>query len=270
MEKTIVITGATGSIGSKLRRHFADCGASLRLLCLSAAGDPKVTRADLSVFDDSWPSCFDSADAVIHLAGDPYATASWESVQRNNIDATLNVLRAAEEQGVKRVVFASSNWVMAGHRFDVEQLTPELAPSPVNAYGCGKLLCERAGRQWSARTGLSFIALRIGCCQHIEGNHPGPQIEHGIWGQQMWLSDRDLCHGMERAVLAEDVGFAILNLMSDNPGMRWDLSETRRVIGYQPRDGHRAVVTPDIETHEQMVRLARDVAERFEQLTARW
>ena len=270
MNKTVVLTGAGGSIGRKLRSHFEALGATLRLLCLNSAGDPSVATADLSVYDETWAGHFESADAVIHLAGDPYATASWESVQKNNIDLTLNVLHAAQRHGAKRFVFASSNWVMAGYRFGTERLTPPLPPWPINPYGCGKLLCERAGRQWSAEYNIPFIALRIGCCQHIPGNVPGPQIEHGIWGQQMWLSDRDLCHGVERAVLVEGVSFAVLNLMSDNPGMRWDLTETRRVIGYEPRDSYQAVSTPLIEEHDQVARLHSEVDARLRQLTAKW
>ena len=70
----------------------------------------------------------------------------------------------------------------------------------------------------------------------------------------MWLSDRDICHGMERAVLAQDVPFAILNLMSDNPGMRWDIEQTREVIGYQPGDGHAAVLSQEERAFEERAR----------------
>jgi NAD+ dependent glucose-6-phosphate dehydrogenase len=268
--KTILITGATGSIGAKVRKHFAARDIGLRLLCLNPSKDPEVTTADLSHYDETWARQFENADAVIHLAGDPYATTSWTSVQRLNIDLTLNVFRAAQNHLAKRIVFASSNWVMAGYRFGSERLTTELAPWPINPYGCGKLLCEWAGRQLMQQTGISFIALRIGCCQHVPGNIPGPQIEHGLWGQQMWLSDRDLCHGMERAALAEDVPYAVLNLMSDNPGMRWDIEHTRQVIGYVSRDSHLAVSTPAIEEHEQLARLKFELADRFEQISAKW
>jgi NAD+ dependent glucose-6-phosphate dehydrogenase len=242
MTRTLLITGATGSIGTKLRKHFGSrADYQLRLLCLNACADPEVFTADLAQYEEAWARQFEGADAVIHLAGDPYPTASWTSVQRLNIDLTLNVFRAAEEYGVKRLVFASSNWVMAGYRLGKQRLTTSLPPRPINPYGCGKLFGERAGRDLSERTGISFIALRIGSCQHAAGNIPGPHMEHGVWGQRMWLSDRDLCHGTERAVLAENVSFAVLNLMSANPGMRWDIDETRRAIGYRPRDGHRAV-----------------------------
>jgi len=242
MSKTVLITGATGSIGTKLRRHFERDGKhDLRLLCLNKASDPGVFTADLAQYDKVWARLFDGVHAVVHLAGNPYPTASWASVQRDNIDLTLNVFRAAAEFAAKRVIFASSNWVMAGYRLQQQRLTTSLPPWPINPYGSGKLFGERAGRDLSQRTGISFIALRIGDCQHAAGNIPGPHMENGAWGQRMWLSDRDLCHGVERAIVAENVPFAILNLMSDNPGMRWDIDETRRTIGYQPRDGHVAV-----------------------------
>lgn len=64
----------------------------------------------------------------------------------------------------------------------------------------------------------------------------------GRWGQEMWLSDRDFLNGMLAAISAKDVPFAVLNLMSNNPGMRWDLSETQRTIGYTAQDGSRAQI----------------------------
>jgi len=251
MNRTVLITGATGSIGTKLRKHFGSLRTfDLRLLCLNCLADPEVVTADLAKYERAWVRHFEGVDTVVHLAGNPYATADWGSVQRDNIDLTLNVFRAAEEYGARRVIFASSNWVMAGYRFEKQRLTTSLPPWPINPYGCGKLFGERAGRDLSERTGISFIALRIGNCQHTEGNVPGPHMENGAWGQRMWLSDRDLCHGVEKAIVAEKVPFAILNLMSANPGMRWDIDETRRAIGYQPQDGHVAVSAARSEKQE--------------------
>jgi NAD+ dependent glucose-6-phosphate dehydrogenase len=88
---------------------------------------------------------------------------------------------------------------------------------------------------------VSVICFRIGYPQRGE-NRPGAHMGWGGWGQAMWLSNRDLCQAMERAVLTERVGFAVLNLMSDNPGMRRDIETTKRVIGYAPLDG----VAPDL------------------------
>jgi len=58
--------------------------------------------------------------------------------------------------------------------------------------------------------------------------------------------------------------------MSDNPGMRWDIEETRRVIGYVARDGHRPIVTAAMDEQEKLVRLKFEMIERLERMTAKW
>jgi hypothetical protein len=53
----------------------------------------------------------------------------------------------------------------------------------------------------------------------------------------MWLSNRDFCALMECCLLARgSLRFAVLNGMSANTGMRWDLDETTRLVGYRPQD----------------------------------
>jgi NAD+ dependent glucose-6-phosphate dehydrogenase len=269
--RTLLITGASGSIGSKLRAHFlARGGYSLRLLCINPANDPTIFTADLARYDEVWARQFENVDAVIHLAGASSTTSTWDAVQALNIDLSLNVLRAAERHGARRIVFASSNWVVAGHRFANLPLTADMPPAPVNPYGSAKLFIERAGRDWAARTGRCFVALRIGYCQHSPGNIPGPHMEHGVWGQQMWLSDRDLCQAVERAAVATGLPFTVLNVMSANPGMRWDIESTRRSIGYQPEDGHTAVSTPTGEEQDRTARASQEVIEHLQSLAAKW
>ena len=114
MARTILITGAAGSIGKKLRAHFeAKGGYDLRLLDRHDGGDAAVRVADLALWDDGWVDQFKGVDAVIHLAGNPRPEAPWASIQRDNIDLVLNVYEAAVRQGAKRLIFASSNWTMA-------------------------------------------------------------------------------------------------------------------------------------------------------------
>jgi nucleoside-diphosphate-sugar epimerase len=256
MTRTVVITGARGNLGTKLRAHFAGLGWTTRLLDRTSGGDPAIVEADLSTYDDAWASHLAGADAVIHFAGDPSPSASWASVQRLNIDLTQHVYEAAARHGAKRVVFASSNWTMAGHRFADFPLTTTHEPAPVNPYGVSKLIGEHIGRAFAAHRGVTSISFRIGYCQTGD-NIPGPHMGWGLWGQRMWLSNRDLCQAMERAVLAENVPCAVLNLMSDNPGMRWDIETTKRTIGYAPQDGHTAVATPEVADGEATARETR-------------
>jgi hypothetical protein len=69
---------------------------------------------------------------------------------------------------------------------------------------------------------------------------------------------------MERAVLAEGVGFAVLNLMSDNPGMRWDIETTKRTIGYAPLDGAAPSLTEAIDLDERSANDLRRIAETLD------
>ncbi len=273
MSKRILITGGGGNIGRKLDTHFKTLGWTTTKLDAAAQGDAEVIEADLAVWDDAWARHFTNVDAVIHLAGDPRPHAPWASIQALNIDLCLNVYEAAARMGAKRLVFASSNWTMAGRRFGTEVLETGLEPYPINPYGVSKLIGERLGRSYSERWGLSAICFRIGYNQRDPGNLPGTHMGWGAWGQEMWLSDRDMCNGFARAVLAgPEVRFAVLNLMSGNPGMRWDIETTKRVIGYAPQDGAAAVLTPEIAAATKAAEGAHGLVEQTQGyvLTQRW
>ncbi len=153
------------------------------------------------------------------------------------MDAVLNLFEAARQAGVPRVVFASSNWVMGGRRFDGTRLDARITPDPVTPYGMSKLMGERVGAHYAAVHGMTVICTRIGWTQWTHDNRPGPHMAMGRWGQLMWLSDRDFCEGMTAAATAPASGFAVVNMVSDNPGMRWSLDEMRGVLGFSPKDG---------------------------------
>jgi NAD+ dependent glucose-6-phosphate dehydrogenase len=250
---TLVVTGTRGNLGGKLAAALRP-GYALR--CLDVLGGDDCIGADLGTYDVSWARHFDGAQTVLHFAGEPRPTAPWALVQRANIVATANVLRASRLHGVRRVIFASTNQVMAGYRFSNRTVTTDMPPTPLNPYAVSKLICEEAGRAFSSETGISFIAFRIGNIQPGE-NVPRPSMGIGLWGQQMWLSNRDFVEGVQAAIVVPDVSFAILNLVSNNPGMCWDLSQTQRVLGFSPRDGFASHASPEDVAEDHMARLAR-------------
>lgn len=260
--KVVLITGATGNIGRKLRAHLTASGKyALRLLCLNPAQDPAVQTADLSRYDEVWAGHFAGVDSVLHIAADPSPRAGWGRIQALNLDLLLNVMAAAQRHGVRRVVFASSNFVVAGHRFASTPLTTSMEPAPINAYGASKLFGERVGKMFAERYGMSFIAFRIGVCQRAHDNRHGPWIPFGHWGQAMWVSDRDLCRAFEHAIDDATVRFGVYNLVSDNPGMRWDIEPLRRDLGFVPLDGEPMRVPPAQRVKAAMAWL-RDVGLR--------
>lgn len=237
----VLVTGSTGNLGAKAVAALArEPGIDVLRIGRNAKGDSGVITAALETYDGAWARHFQDVDCVLHLAADPRPAAGWETIRALNIDLSLNMFRAAEENGVRRFVFASSNWVLGGYRFSNERLTSSLPPMPVNPYGASKLFVERCGVAWAARTALSFLALRIGYCQPGE-NRPGRHMAFGRWGQQMWLGNDDWAQAAVRSVTADFTGFALINVVSQNKGMRWDLGEAREVIGYVPTQQHTPV-----------------------------
>jgi uronate dehydrogenase len=248
--RQVLITGATGNLGSKLRRHLEGRYA-LQLIDLDPRGDGAVLRADLSRWDSGWVEQLQGVDVVVHLAADPTAHQSWSSVIGPNIDALIHVFQAAVKGGVKRVVYASSNHVMGGYQDNPEpaRLTTEIPPRPgtryqvdgqlrdSTPYAAAKLFGERLGQCYTASHGLSVIAVRIGWVRPGENRPQDIPPQRGPWFRLMWLSNRDFCQLMEQCIVAEpSVRFAVVNGMSANTGMRWDIEYTRRLVGYAPRD----------------------------------
>jgi nucleoside-diphosphate-sugar epimerase len=249
--KTIVITGASGNLGSKLRAALAG-RYTLRLIDRDPKGDPEVAAFDLSVWSESWANLFLGAQAIIHLAANSRADAPWEDLLAPNLDALLNVFHASVRAGVRRVIVASSNHVMGGYQnlCGPGQLTTELPPRPgthyvvqgeprdSSAYGATKLFAERLGRWYVERFPLSVIAVRIGWVRPGENRADDLPAERGDWFLQMWLSNRDFCQLMERCLEADEaIRFEVINGMSNNRGMPWDLEHPRQVLGYEPQDG---------------------------------
>lgn len=237
--RTVLITGAAGNIGRKLRSAWADRYEIIALDCRFDPDDPDLIVADLANWDESWTAHFDEADAVVHLAGNPRETATWEELYRPNIDATANVLLAAATAGVMRIVFASSNHAMGAYKSDlsIASITTDLVPRPGNPYGGTKLMGERLCRSFADVFGLSTVALRIGWV--LEGENRPEEIPRDHIDRLLWLSNRDAVQLCTRAVEAEleDGAFVVVNGLSNNRGTRWSLAEAAERLGFVPEDG---------------------------------
>ena len=248
--KTVLITGASGNLGAKLRRHLQG-RYELRLLDIDPKGDPDVKQADLSAWNEDWVGQMENVDTVVHFAANPSPCTSWAGLIGPNIDALFHLFAAAVSRGVKRVVFASSNHVMGAYQNIPEPkvLTADTPPHPgadwklgetlCNSapYGAAKLMGERLGKVYAKAHGLSCIAVRIGWTRFGENRGSDIPAECGDWFRLMWLSNRDFCQLMERCIEADPaIRFAVINGMSANTGMRWDIENARELVGYEPVD----------------------------------
>jgi len=198
--RTVLITGANGNIGRKLREAWDDVYDLVLIDLESDPDDPDVIAADLSELDEEWMEAFHGVDTVVHLAGNPDEHATWEDLYRPNIDALHNVFQAAALAGVERIVFASSNHAMGGYReLGDMPITVELPPKPDGPYGATKLMGERLGRTLSGIFEMTFVALRLGWVQAGENR---PETLPDDWNKELWLSNADMVRLFARAVEA--------------------------------------------------------------------
>ncbi|MEO6436827.1 MAG: NAD(P)-dependent oxidoreductase [Tepidisphaeraceae bacterium] len=234
--RKVLVTGAAGNIGSYFARHSSK-RYDLRLMVRDADADAEkikalgeVVVADLSDLERLKEVCRD-IDTVLHLAGDPNPSATWESLLEANIAGTYHVFVAAKWAGARRVIYASSIHAVSGYPADVQVKTSEPV-NPGDLYGVSKCFGEALARYMAEKEGVSAICLRIGAFQPPEA---AKQAE-GVGMLDAWISQRDLNQLIEKCIDAQNLKFAIFHALSDNRFKRLDISDARALVGYRPQD----------------------------------
>lgn len=230
-QRRVLITGATGGVGLHLVTGLADDyeliqhGRTPRI----PEQEESLREGDLSSYEDML-ALMDGVDTVVHLAGSASPESSWEDVLDANIIGTRNVLEAAREGGVRRVVLASSNHAMGMYdRYEEWPVYPTDVPRGDSLYGVSKIFGEALGRFYHDEHGLDVIALRIGWV-----SEDPLEAEEDIL-RAMWLSPGDCVQVVQRAIEAE-VSFGLYYAISDNPNRRWSMTNTNLELGYRPQD----------------------------------
>ena len=235
-QRSLLITGAAGRIGTFLTRHLLDHLGDGYTLVLSDVREPADTRdfpfhrADVADLDAMRQLCR-GIDTVIHLAADPSPRAAWESLLPRNVTGVYTVFQAAHENRCRRVIFASSINAVSGYPEDV-QVTTQMPVRPPNLYGATKVWGEAVARFYADQMELSAICLRFG------GVAPRDRVESlpaGSPNLSMILTLDDLTR-LVAAAIRTDRHFGIYHGISNNRFKRLDISDARREIGYDPQD----------------------------------
>jgi len=233
----IGITGAAGTIGSALSDGLSQ-DYELTLYDLKQSYSARHERRIEIDFGDRSriKGLFDGLDAVIHLAGDPRPGAPRQSTLRNNFAATSYVFEEARSAGVKKVVFASSNFYHEGEISEAlrsgsgQLITLDRNPTPCCLYGESKVFGEQLGRHLS-HFGIQFVALRIGWTVPEDN----PKLYDGPYMRAVFCSKRDLLRAFSKA-LEIDTDYLTAFAVSNNSRAVFDLGETRKRLGFNPLD----------------------------------
>ncbi|MFF0485466.1 NAD-dependent epimerase/dehydratase family protein [Streptomyces sp. NPDC004435] len=226
--RTLLLTGAAGGVGTLMRGLLPGYGYELRLLDVAPVADaPDAIVADLAD-REAVREAVRGVDAIVHLAGIS-VEADFDAIVAANVTGLHRLYEAAREEGVRRVVFASSNHAVgftpspgAG-----DPLVPVATPHrPDSYYGLSKCFGEDLAQLYWDRHGIETVSVRIGSC------FPEPTSVRML---SLWLSPADCARLLHAALTAPDVGHTVVYGSSANTREWWDLSSAR-ALGYEPRD----------------------------------
>ncbi len=136
----VLVTGATGDIGSALCIRLLDSGYRLRALVRNSsdASFLKQKGAELWQGDitdkDSLTGVADNVQAVFHLAAVLWVPNPKVEIPKVNYYGTVNIAQECLDKGIKRFIFTSFPLVLGPHKNTLNELFPQFAPSPPNFY----------------------------------------------------------------------------------------------------------------------------------------
>jgi NAD+ dependent glucose-6-phosphate dehydrogenase len=263
--RKILVTGVNGLVGNVIYRRLAQSPQLYDVYGLARRRQPSVRlpRAEAREIPDDHLNVVDLGDAravqnavdgmdvVVHMAADPNADASWESILANNIVGSYHVFEACRLAKVKRLIYASSMMVFIGYVLDepyrslfegqyrrlgpadIPRLTDTSPTRPLHFYEASKVWGEGMAHMYARNYDMSCIVLRIGM---VEAEEP-PALPGADFA---WCSQRDIAQLAELCVNApESLRFAIFHGLSDNAYNLADIQPARELLGYQPQDGIR-------------------------------
>ena len=275
---TFLITGVAGFIGSALARAILAQGDQVRGIDNLSTGKKENIAEIMSRMDFREADLLDlatvaqacrGADYVLHEAAIPSVPRSIVdpvSSNRANVDATVNVLVAAREAKVRRVVFAASSSAYG----DTPTLPKreDMTPNPISPYAVAKLASEHYMTSFYRCYGLETVSLRyfniFGPRQDPASPYSGVLakfITQMLRGEQPAIfgdgtQSRDFTY-IDNAVLANllacrvpagEVAGRVFNVAT---GRRVDLKETfqllKRLTGYSGEVRHEPERSGDVK-----------------------
>ncbi len=236
--KKVVLIGGSGTIGTilqkGLKREFDV--HSLDINVDENNDNAKKTDAkNLAELIDNIPS---GTDVLVNLLSTGNAGSLVNISEMNNMvdvyfKASYNILKAAVELNIPKVVFASSNHVTdyyesggkskLGRKINVNDY-----PYSEGLYGVLKLAVENIGFAFSNQYPLSVINLRIGSVKLNEKKEIYKNIERN---RHTWLSEVDTVTLFKDAIIS-DIEYGTFYGVSDNPDKPWCSDNAKEKLGF--------------------------------------
>lgn len=242
----ILITGATGLIGTNLTKHLKE-SHDLVLADIDFSDFPeelkdgaKLVEADLSKID-KWEDALDGVEYVIQLAGNPDPDADFydELVDLNYVLPQNLYKQAEKSSSLKRIIFASSIHASDAYPNNVQVKTTDQV-RPDDLYGVSKAYLEALASYYAYKKGIESVGIRIGDYKD-DKSELDPDAD--FYSMGMYFSARDMNHLIDCCLKAElEEPYLLVNGVSNNAFPRLDIDSARVKLGYTPQDDAFAIL----------------------------
>ncbi|PTE00643.1 NAD-dependent epimerase/dehydratase family protein [Pandoraea apista] len=225
--RRLLLTGAAGNLGKQLRGKLAEWADIVRVsdIVPLTADAPHEEAMQVDLADRAAVhALLEGVDALVHLGGIS-VEAPFDDILQANILGLYNVYSAAQKQGVKRIVYASSNHAVGFHPV-TEVLDIDAPHRPDGMYGISKCFGEDLSRYYFDRFGLETVCLRIGS-SFEQPKNPRMMVTY--------LSYRDFIELVRCSLFTNRVGHAVVYGVSDNPTL-WVDNTKAAFLGFRPQD----------------------------------
>ncbi|HBM69545.1 MAG TPA: NAD(P)-dependent oxidoreductase, partial [Rhodobacteraceae bacterium] len=225
--KKLVLTGAAGRLGSYLREPLSKmCDELVSTDLVDDIGNlysgEIYAQGDLASLDDMM-RILQGADMVIHM-GAFVDEGPFEKLLGPNFIGAYNIWEAAYQNGLKRVVYASSIHAVGMHSI-TETLDADSRHRPDTFYGLAKCFAEDLGSMYWDKRGLESVHMRILSCAQVTSAR----------ALGTWLSYDDLIQLTKRCIDTPVTGFAVVYGVSNNDRAAVDNSKAS-FLGFRPKD----------------------------------
>ncbi len=226
----ILVTGATGKVGSRLVPRLIAKGYDVRVLVRDAAKAPagaEVVVGDL--FDPATlPAAVAGIDAIIHLAALFRTFTNNEGIIKTNHDGTIALADAAVAAGVKRFVFTStSNVYSSGYKHPARE-DDVVNPNDPRAYASSKIVAEQELLNKDLDVRILRLAFVYGDKDpHIEEILPllKKMKRHSGWRMHM-VHHLDVAQGLLLLLQMDNLNGQIFNVADDAPITLYELADS--------------------------------------------
>ena len=235
----IVVTGGTGKAGRWVVSHLREAGYDVLNVDWKHDGSDHglCLVTDLSDPGQAFEALA-GAEGVVHLAAIPAPELRPAAETfRINMLSTYNVFAAAEAHGVGRMVYASSETVL-GLPFDeppaFAPIDEKHPPRPESSYSLAKLAGETLADQFTRRTGVPYVGLRISNIMEPEDYQAFPSFwddatlrKWNLWG---YVDARDVAAACRRGLEASLTGHEIAIIAAADTCMTRDSADLLSLI----------------------------------------